>query len=227
MVVVIPGQMSMRQDFGLEGSRMTNRQRILKILDGELPDQIPWIPRLSIWYDANRAAGTLPERYRGLSLREIERKVFGGTAARDGAVFRSVLEQVEVRSHRVGDGETVTQYITPVGQVTTRQRAMACAGLRDAETQFMLKRREDYAVVQYMIEHTRYEPTYQQYADYEQEIGEEGYPIVNCGDCPFHSMSICGKCSARSVRAGRLFSASRTTSCRRPRSNGSRGSRVW
>ena len=68
-----------------KGSIMTNRERILKILDGELPDQIPWIPRLSIWYEANLATGTLPARYRGQSLREIERHVFGGTAARDGA----------------------------------------------------------------------------------------------------------------------------------------------
>jgi hypothetical protein len=165
---------------------VTNRERILKILDGQLPDQIPWIPRLSIWYQANRAAGTLPARYRGLSLREIERKAFGGTAARDGTIYRTVMDSIEIRTRQTGAGETIKQYITPVGQVSTRQRKMAHAGLHDAETEFVLKRREDYSVVQYMIEHTQYEPTYEQYSDYENAIGEEGYPIVNCGDCPFH-----------------------------------------
>lgn len=165
---------------------MTNRERILKILDGELPDRIPWIPRLSIWHEANRAAGTLPERYRGVSLREVERRVFGGTAARDGVVFRQVVEQVEVCTHQVGDGETVTEYITPVGRVTTRHRRMARAGIQDAQTEFMLKQREDYSVARYLIEQTQYEPTYEQYIEYENDVGEEGYPIVNCGDCPFH-----------------------------------------
>ena len=63
---------------------MTNRERILTILDGGMPDRIPWIPRLQIWYDAHWRAGSLPAAYQGLSLREVERRVFGGTAARDG-----------------------------------------------------------------------------------------------------------------------------------------------
>ena len=72
---------------------MTNRERILAILDGRLPDRIPWIPRLQIWYDANRLTGTLPDEFRDLSLREVERRVFGGAAARDGIIYRIEVEE--------------------------------------------------------------------------------------------------------------------------------------
>jgi len=168
---------------------MTNRERILTILDGGMPDRIPWIPRLQIWYDAHRRAGTLPAKYQGLRLREVERRVFGGTAARDGIIYRSQLEGVEVRSHQVDALETVTEYVTSVGTVTTRQRGSAqlrAEGIQDAQTEFMLKERKDYAVVEYLVQHTRYAPAYEEYADYEREIGDDGYPMVNCGDCPFH-----------------------------------------
>jgi len=168
---------------------MTNRERLLAILEGRLPDRIPWIPRLQIWYDANRLTGTLPEEYRGLSHREVERRVFGGTAARDGIIYRISLENVEVRTRQVGEMDQVTEYETPVGTVTTRLRSteqLRRRGIQDAEVEFMLKRREDYAVVEYIIEHTRYEPAYEEYLEYEREVGDEGYPMINCGDCPFH-----------------------------------------
>ena len=168
---------------------MTNRERLLAIMEGRLPDRIPWIPRLQIWYEANRRGGTLPEPYRGLSLREVERDVFGGTAARDAIIYRIEIEGVEIRTHRPGDMETVTEYVTPVGTVTTRLRSthhLRRQGIQDAEVGFMLKRREDYPVVEYIIEHTRYTPAFEEYDAYERDVGEEGYPMVNCGDCPMH-----------------------------------------
>lgn len=168
---------------------MTNRERILAIMEGRTPDRIPWIPRLQIWYEANRRAGTLPEAYRNLSLREVEQDVFGGTAARDGVICRLKLDGVEVRTHQVGSMETLTEYITPVGSVSTRLRGteqLRGAGIQDAEVEFMLKARQDYGVVEYIFEHSRYVPAYEEYERYEAEVGEDGYPMVNCGDCPFH-----------------------------------------
>jgi len=168
---------------------MTNRERILAILDGKLPDRIPWIPRLKIWYEANRLGDTLPRRYRGRTLREVEREVFGGTAARDGFIYRSELRDVEVRTHACSEMETLTEYVTPGGTVTTRLRGteqLRRQGIQDAQVEFLLKRPEDYAAVEYLIEHTHYLPAYAEYEQYDRAVGDEGYPIVDCGDCPFH-----------------------------------------
>ena len=63
---------------------MTNRERLLTIMAGRMPDRIPWIPRLQIWYEAHRRRGDLPERYRGWSLDEIERHLEMGAPARNG-----------------------------------------------------------------------------------------------------------------------------------------------
>ena len=168
---------------------MTNRERILAILEGRLPDRIPWIPRLQIWHEANKRQGTLPEEYRGLSFREVEREVFGGTAARDGCIWRSEIRNVEIRTHKLSQMETATEYVTPVGTVTTRLRSterLRQQGIQDAEVEFMLKGPEDYPVVEYIVEHTRYASAYEDYEEYERGVGDDGYPMVNCGDCPMH-----------------------------------------
>lgn len=53
---------------------MTHRERLLKVARGELVDKIPWVPRIDLWHNAHDLAGTLPEKYRGLSVEEIHRK---------------------------------------------------------------------------------------------------------------------------------------------------------
>jgi uroporphyrinogen-III decarboxylase len=168
---------------------MTNRERILAILDGREPDRIPWIPRLRLWYESHRRNDTLPAEYRGRTLREVEQDLFGGTAARDGAIFRTELRGVEVRTRNVGEMETITEHVTPVGTLVSRRRSteqIRRQGIRDVQIEFPLKRREDYAVMEYIVEHTAHEPTFDEFECYDREIGDEGYPLVHCGDCPFH-----------------------------------------
>ena len=175
---------------------MTNRERLLAIMDGKPPDRIPWIPRLLLWYNAHKMAGTLPPRYRAMTLREIERDLGAGTPARDGRIFRSETHGVEVKQHVKGT-ETLTKYITPAGVVTTLHRGsdyLRQRDLPDLLVEHMLKRREDYAVVEYMVEHTVYTPAYDEYLAYEREIGDDGYPLVQAGDCPLHRFlrELCG-----------------------------------
>ena len=52
---------------------LTHRERIIKVARGEMVDKIPWVPRIDLWHNANELAGTLPEKYRGLTVEEIHR----------------------------------------------------------------------------------------------------------------------------------------------------------
>ena len=53
---------------------MTHRERILKVARGEMVDKIPWVPRIDLWHNANELAGTLPKKYRDLTVEEIHRR---------------------------------------------------------------------------------------------------------------------------------------------------------
>ena len=43
---------------------MTHKERLLAACHGEVPDRIPWVPRLDLWYKARAWAGTLPRSSR-------------------------------------------------------------------------------------------------------------------------------------------------------------------
>lgn len=167
---------------------MTNRERLLAILDHRSPDRIPWIPRLQLWYNARQAEGTMPERFRGMPQRAIEHALRLGTPARNGNVFDVHYEGVEIRTHVEGAEET-TEYVTPYGTVSKRVileehlSGYADSGL---DLEHPIKGERDYDVWEYIVEHTYYEPTYEAYLAYDAWIGEDGLPLVSVGDCPFH-----------------------------------------
>ena len=167
---------------------MTDRQRILAILDRRPPDRIPWIPRLEIWHTARLATGTMPPEFAGLTLRQVERALGTGTPARAGRIFSIRRPGVETIVHREPNG-SVLEYRTPLGSVFQRRvltDTLKAVGIGESEVDYFLKDPRDYDVLEYLAEHTHYDPTYEEYLAYEREIGDDGYPMVSVGDCPFH-----------------------------------------
>ncbi len=168
---------------------MTNRERLLAILAGERPDRVPWIPRLSIWHTAATRRGTLPPRFDGMTLRQVEAEMRMGTPARDGRIFvRDQGGDVETRTFEEGDS-TVTEYSTPSGVVSSRHRISAelsDAGIQSLEVEHIIKTPADLPAALYLYEHGTYRPTYEEYVTYEASIGEDGLPMVQVGDVPLH-----------------------------------------
>jgi len=168
---------------------MTNRERLMAILDGQSPDRIPWVPRMLIWHRAQKMRGTLPDHLAGLDLREVERRLGMGTPAREGRVFTTSQEgDVEVSERQEGPSR-VTTYRTPAGTVWCRHQQseeMVQAGIGSLEVEHMIKGPQDYEAVEYLVSHTSYSPAYDDYLAYDAEIGDDGVPMVPAGDCPFH-----------------------------------------
>lgn len=167
---------------------MTNRQRLQAILEGKPPDRIPFIPRMELWYRAHSLAGTLPERWRGASLRQIERKLNLGTPARGAVVARHTLEDIETVQWEDRD-RLVTEYRTPEG--TVRQVELHSAeyrrlGLGATVVEHFLKGPDDYKVWEWIVTHGRWHAAYDEFHAYDREIGDDGLPMASLGDVPFH-----------------------------------------
>lgn len=171
---------------------MTDRGRILAILRGEMPDRIPWVPRLKLWHTAHAHAGTLPQELRGTTQREAERRLGMGDAAREGRVYRVEYRDLEVRTRREGDDE-ITEYVTPHGVLRARRSLApghAALGFAAIFSEYPLKTEADYAAWAHVAEHTEYVPTYDEFRRYDAQVGEEGLPFVIGGDCAFHAWQI-------------------------------------
>lgn len=171
---------------------MTNRERVLTILRRQMPDRIPWIPRLKLWHTAHQSAGTLPRELQGTTQREAERWLGMGDAAREGRLYRVEYRDLEVRAYRIGTDD-ITEYITPFGTLRSC-RSLApehvAMGFAGVFTEYPIKSEADYRAWEYVVERTEYVPTYDEFLAYDAKVGGEGLPFVIGGDCPFHAWQI-------------------------------------
>jgi hypothetical protein len=103
---------------------LTHKRRALAAMRGEPVDHVPFIARMELWYNYNRNAGTLPPRFRGATLWDMQRELdvgIFGFGAWDASYFRLEYRGVEVGTEKT-DGMTVTRYGTPYGTLTCRDR---------------------------------------------------------------------------------------------------------
>jgi len=167
---------------------MTDRERMLAVLNHQPPDRIPWIPRLKLWFDAAVLSGTLPQRFAGLSHREVQRAVGAGWPSLDGRIYRVEYEDVEIVESRKGRTAT-TEYHTPVGsvsQVTRHSTELAAHGLPGEVVEHLLKGPEDYAVWEWVVQHRHYIPTFDEFRTYDAEVGDDGLPVVQIEGVPIY-----------------------------------------
>jgi hypothetical protein len=167
---------------------MNDRERLLAILGKRPPDRIPWIPRLLLWYNARVLTRTMPAQWEGLTLRELERTLGVGTPARDGHLYSIRYDDVELCQHTEG-GKQVTEYHTPVGTVRTvvhHAAELEAQGLPGRVEEYPLKGPADYRVWEWVVQHMRWLPAYEDYAAYDAETGQDGLPMVAVGDIPIH-----------------------------------------
>src|SRR3989339_1824340 len=115
---------------------MTHKERMLATLKGKSADLLPFVPRMDLWYKANKKNKSLPDKYKDATLSEIVNDMGLGFHAVvpdfqdlrneyddiDRALgiynlwfmpYRSILRNVERLVHKEGDYTTV-EYITPV-----------------------------------------------------------------------------------------------------------------
>ena len=176
---------------------MNPKERMLATLRGEPTDAIPWAPRLDLWYDANRRAGTLPAKYKNARLEEITDDLGFGYHAivprfkdlRDprDEVHRALgiynlrtmpyatrLEGVDVAMTTEGD-LTHVAYRTPAGDISTTvvyDENMRRAGISITHiSEYAIKSSQDYAAVRYIFDHARVEPNREGYHDFARHVG--------------------------------------------------------
>jgi len=170
---------------------MNDRERQLAILDHHTPDRIPWAPRLELWYEAHRRQNTLPERFAGMTLRQVEKAVGCATTGRFGTIFTVSYDPLVEKTVKFTGGKRVTTWHTPVGsvqQIEHYSEDLERQGLPGRVEEYPLKKAEDYRVWEYIVEHTRWAPDYDAFRTYDAGIGTDGLPMVNVGDVPFHSL---------------------------------------
>jgi len=181
---------------------MTNREDLLNLLAGRPVDRLLWSPRLQEWYVAHHTQGTLPEKYQGKDLMEIESMLgaVAGSSARiswkqrvpqpKGHIIQQAFNTVKIEKKTEGNREQIL-YHTPIGSVTETYLTNPEAGRRGLPMdrhlhEQMIKEEGDYEIVEYIYKDIVYTPNYENYLAFEKRIGESGVPIVNLDRDPMY-----------------------------------------
>ena len=182
---------------------MTHRERILAAIRGQIPDRMPWVPRLEFWYRGCARQGKLPPELRSLSLMELSDHLGVGCystipdftdlpeedAMIDRALgifhlpvipYRVTLEDVDRRVLRRGP-ETVVEYHTPVGSIRTScvfTEEMLDGGVSISwVTHHAINEPRDFDVVGHIFSHLKVEPNLPGYMAHREKLGERGLAV--------------------------------------------------
>jgi corrinoid protein of di/trimethylamine methyltransferase len=180
---------------------MTHRERILKAIRGEMPDRLPFAPRLDLWYTANTQSGTLPGKYKNCSFDEIARAegwalhkinpeyqkarkpednlhwALGTLSYKEAVYGFKFSPDVEIEVKENG-GRTKINYRTPVGSVsstTVYTEEMRKAGVSNFWVdEHVLKGPKDYRVVGYIFENLKLYRDDRDFLKWKEDIGQDG-----------------------------------------------------
>jgi len=196
---------------------MSVRERVLAVLAGRKPDCYPFIGRLELWHKGRLHLGTLPPAYAEMPLTEIHRQV-GFGRQRMLAAYRLRLSGVEMVVRHEGEevlrqdapllerfpdvseavpadrvGGTTVEFRTPVGTVSVEYvllESMLATGARAYIRKHPISCDDDYAVVEYILEHSEIVLEFDRLAAVQAEFGEDGFVVPVIERIPFQQVLI-------------------------------------
>jgi corrinoid protein of di/trimethylamine methyltransferase len=193
---------------------------MLATIRGEMPDRIPYAPRLDLWFAANKNRGTLPAPYRafehydqvsrdqgwGIAKVVLDYQHYGEDGILDRAlgVYRIPAQsyyvhlppEVERRVNKVGERFHL-EYVTPQG--TVRAGFVYSEEMRRSGVtipwifEHALKGPKDYEPLAYIFENLAVEPAPELFRQWTAPLGEDGYAVayaLTAGSPMHHIMKI-------------------------------------
>lgn len=183
---------------------MTHKKRLLATLNGFETDELPFVPRMDIWYRANKKNGTLPSKYKKCTLEEILDDLnlgyhaiipnFQDLRSKDDDLdralgiyrlwfmpYKAFLRNVQRKVVYQGN-TTIVEYVTPVGNIQTKtlfDESMKKAGITVTHIlEHALKSVNDIESLSFIFENIEVLPNYEGYNLFKERIGEKGLAVA-------------------------------------------------
>jgi len=184
---------------------MNYKERMLKIVGGEMVDKIPFVPRLDLWFKANKANGTLPPEYQDVTNHDeiarsegwgihkiiLEYSDHGLDAVIDyllgvykipsQSYFVHLPDNIERVVKYDGEELNIT-YVTPVGNISGKmvysEKTIATGATEPGVREHLLKGPDDYKVAAYIFKNLIVEPEYEKFTEWSAKTGDDGFAVT-------------------------------------------------
>jgi hypothetical protein len=191
------------------------RQRALAVMQGAQPDRLPFITRLETWYKSHQRSGTLPAKFREMSLAELHSSLNVGQL-KFMVPFACRLREVEVSVWLNGErivsefepvlenfpgmwdyvptgraGTTTTELVTPVGRLRLQHRLLeenVLTGTDPYLKEHLIKDDADFNTVVYILERLEWVPRFANYFAEQARLGENAFVVPLLLRIPFQQV---------------------------------------
>jgi len=187
-------------------------QTTLDTLHGKKPARIPFVTRLEAWYKSHVRSGSLPARFKGMSLPEVHHST-GVGQLKFMVPYSLKLRGVEVESSWMGQpfyreneplfenfpgmwdiidtekaGETETNLHTRWGTLHLRHELLpegVASGTDPYLQEHLIKDDNDLKVVEHILENCEFIPQFDKIAAIQAELGENAFVVPLLHRIPF------------------------------------------
>ena len=162
---------------------MTPRERILNLLQGKRPDQVPWFGDLDYWASALIARGEKPDGFKeSAAYIEWHRSLGVGFYLQGYFPFRAVYD-LEERLWREGN-RRFRELVTPRGKLREIWEYLP-ESFAEAPIEHLVKSEDDLPALRYVYTHTTWEPDYDFGKRRLEHIGDQGVLLCYLPKSPF------------------------------------------
>ncbi len=162
---------------------MKERERILTLLAGGKPDQVPWFGDLAYWLPYAHQRRIIDAKYRGDGLYQLHEDLGLGFYLQGYEPFTGVAENTDVE--RIQDGVyTTTVWKTPVGSLRQVEQNLP-QSYTTAIKEHMIKTLDDLKTYVYICEHTRYQSNYAEAQKRARLVGDNGTVLCYLPKSPY------------------------------------------
>ena len=163
---------------------MTPRKRLLTILKGDQPDQVPWFGDLDYWANSLIKRGLKPVDFI-LSDDYIKwhHDLGVGFYLQGYFPYKQIITNCTIKEWYEGH-KHFKEIITPVGSVRECWEFMPTS-FSDAPLEHFMKTEAEIPVMKYIYENTRFEPDYDQAYLRKKQVGDQGVVLCYLPKSPF------------------------------------------
>lgn len=172
---------------------MNKRELNLRIFDNQEVSEILFQPRIEMWYNWNKSRGTLPERYKNMSLLQVYddldisvRYIYGyWPYNRGGTYFKQV--KIDVKEQK---DKRINVINTPRGRLITEYRLSSDKAW--IVTKFPIKKIEDIEKAIWFYENLTFTFEKDKFEQASEYFGDRGFPQFYLPRSPYQSLSTNG-----------------------------------
>ncbi len=165
-------------------STVTERERLLAILNGRQPDQVPWFGDLDYWATALVGRGQKPEDFKASGAYiDWHRDLGVGFYLQGFFPFKTIIENCEVKDWHDGHAR-MRRIETPHGALQECWTWIPDS-FTEGPTEHFVKSPADLPAYRFVLENTRYEPDYAFAEVRKEQIGDMGVLLAYLPKSPF------------------------------------------